>query len=274
VHVEIMADAHAARIDAVPAAALALPSRPRDGASVFDAMEPVELEHDGTHLRGYAAHPDVRGRVPAVLVMHSGVGIVHAVNVRVAHMLAERGYLAVCTDMYGARFEGASTEEAGVAYGESLADPERQRARTVAWFDEIARRPDVDDTRIAAIGFCFGGMTALELARSGADLRAAVSYHGILTTHRRAEPGTIPGRVVAYCGANDPYAPLADIDDLRHEMEHADVTYQITIFGGVGHGFTNPDAADLQLDGIRYDQLANDASWSGTQVLLHLVFSR
>jgi dienelactone hydrolase len=241
---------------------------------VFDAMEPVELEHDGTHLRGYAAHPDVRGRVPAVLVMHSGVGIVHAVNERVAHMLAARGYLAVCTDMYGARFEGASTEEAGVAYGESLSDPERQRTRTVAWFDEIARRADVDDTRIAALGFCFGGMTALELARSGADLRAAISYHGILTTHRRAAPGAIPGHVVAYCGASDPYAPLADVDDLRDEMERAGARYQITIFGDVGHGFTNPDAAELQLDGVRYDQLANDASWAGTEALLQHVLAR
>jgi hypothetical protein len=81
----------------------------------------------------------------------------------------------------------------GLAYGENLADPIGNARVTVAWFDEIARRPDVDDARIAAVGFCYGGMTVLELARSGANLTAAVSYHGILTTHAQAEPGHHPG---------------------------------------------------------------------------------
>jgi dienelactone hydrolase len=239
---------------------------------VFEGMAPVEFEHDGTRLCGYVARPDASGPVPAVLVMHSALGIAHGVNEPVARKLADQGYMAVCTDMYGAHLEGASVEEAELAYGKNLADPDRQRARTVAWFDEIARLPDVDAARVAAVGFCYGGTTVLELARSGADLRAAVSYHGILTTHRRAEPGTIPGHVVAYCGAGDPYAPLADVDELRAEMERAGVKYQVTIFGTAGHGFTDPDAARLELDGVRYDQLSNDLSWSGTLVLLQHIF--
>jgi len=240
---------------------------------MFEGMEPVEFEHDGTRLRGYAAHPAPSGPVPAVLVMHSALGIAHGVNEPVARKLAEEGYLAVCTDMYGAHLEGASVEDAGLAYGENLADPDRQRARAVAWFDEIARRPDVDDARIAAVGFCYGGMTVLELARGGVNLTAAVSYHGILTTHAQAAPGTIPGHVVAYCGASDPYAPLADVDGLRDEMQRAGAKYQVTIFGTAGHGFTDPDAARLQLDGVSYDELSNDLSWSGTLVLLQHVFS-
>ena len=190
---------------------------------MFEGMEPVEFEHEGTQLRGYAARPDTTGPVPAVLVMHSALGIAHGVNEPVARKLAAQGYLAVCTDMYGAHLEGAPMEDAGLAYGENLADPDRQRARTVAWFDEIARRSDVDDARIAAVGFCYGGTTVLELARSGADLKAAISYHGILTTHAPAEPGAIPGHVVAYCGAGDPYAPLAEVDALRDELQRAGV---------------------------------------------------
>jgi dienelactone hydrolase len=239
---------------------------------MFEGMEPVEVEHGGTTLRGHAARPDADGPVPAVLVMHSALGIAHGVNEPVARKLADQGYLAVCTDMYGGHLEGADIEDAGLAYAENLADPERHRERTVAWFDAIARRPDVDGSRVAAVGFCYGGTTVLELARSGADLRAVVSYHGILTTHRKAEPGAIRGHVVAYCGAGDPYAPLADVDALRDELERAGARYQVTTFGGVGHGFTDPEAARLGLEGVSYDELANDLSWNGTLVLLRHVF--
>ena len=94
---------------------------PEGGRGVFEGMEPVEFEHDGTQLRGYAARPDASGPVPAVLVMHSALGIAHGVNEPIARKLADQGYLAVCTDMYGAHLEGASMEDAGLAYGENLA---------------------------------------------------------------------------------------------------------------------------------------------------------
>jgi dienelactone hydrolase len=242
------------------------------GDAMLHELEPVELDHDGTLLRGYAARPEATGPAPAVLVMHSAVGVAHRVNEIAARALAAQGYVAVCTDMYGAHLEGASLEDAGLVYAENFAEPLRQRARTVAWFDTVARLEGVDAHRIAAIGFCYGGCTVLELARSGADLRAAVSYHGILTTLAPAEPGAIAGHVVAYCGAGDPYASLAEVDALRDEMTRAGAKYQITVFGAAAHGFTDPDAADLGLDGVYFDQLSNDLSWSGTLVLLEHVF--
>jgi dienelactone hydrolase len=242
---------------------------------MFEGMEHIEFEHDGTRLRGYAALPDTTEPAPAVLVMHSALGVAHEVNESTARKFAERGYVAICTDMYGAHLGGASVEDSGRAYAENLADREKQRARTIAWFDRIATRPDVDDERVAAVGFCYGGMTVLELARSGADLKAAVSYHGTLTTHARAEPGAIRGHVVAYCGAGDPYAPLEDVDNLRKEMLDAGVkNYQITIFGAAVHGFTDADAARLHLEGVEYDALSNDLSWTGTLLLLRYVFGR
>ena len=242
---------------------------------MFEGMEAVEFEHEGTRLRGYAALPAAGGPAPAVLVMHSALGVAHGVNESVARKLAEQGYVAVCTDMYGAHLVGAGIEDAGLAYAENLADPDRQRARTVAWLEAVAAREDVDAERIAAIGFCYGGTTVLELARSGADVKAVVSYHGILTTHARAVPGAVRAHVVAYCGAGDPYAPLTDVDALHQEFRDAGVTdYQITIFGAAGHGFTDPDAAELGLDGVAYDALSNDLSWQGTLVLLEHLFAR
>jgi dienelactone hydrolase len=240
---------------------------------VFEGMERIEFEHAGTLLRGYAVRPGGTGPFPAVLVMHSARGVAQMLNEATARKLGERGYVAVCTDMFGAHLAGAPVEDSGRAYAENLAEPEKQRARTIAWFDNIASRRDVDDERIAAVGFCYGGMTVLELARGGANLRAAVSYHGILTTHARAEPGAIRGHVVAYCGAADPYAPLEDVGNLHKEMRDAAVrNYQITIFGAAAHGFTDPEAARLHLDGVEYDALSNDLSWNGTLVLLQNVF--
>ena len=232
---------------------------------VFEDMEPIELEHEGTHLRGYAALPDAPGPSAAVLVMHSGLGIAHEMNEPVAQRLAAEGYVAVCTDMYGV----------GRTFNENDNAPDKQRARTVAWFDTIAARPDVDDERVAAVGHCYGGTTTLELARSGANVKAAVSYHGTLTTHAKAEPGAIRGHVVAYCGARDPMAPPEDIDTFHQEMRDAGVSnYQITVFGAAAHGFTDPDAAALNMDGVRYDALSNDLSWNGTLVLLQHLFGR
>jgi dienelactone hydrolase len=241
---------------------------------MFEGMDPVEFEHEGTLLRGYAALPGATKPAPAVLVMHSALGVSHKVNESTARKLADLGYIAVCTDMYGAHLEGAPMEDAGLAYAENHANPDKQRARTVAWFDQVASRPDVDRHRVAAVGFCYGGTTVLELARSGANVKAAISYHGILTTHAKAESGAVGAHVVAYCGAGDPYAPLADVDGLRQELSDAGATYQITIFGAAGHGFTDPEAGNLGLEGVYYDELSNDLSWDGTVVLLRHLFDR
>lgn len=241
---------------------------------MFEGMEPIELEHEGTLLRGYVARPAGEGPFPAVLVMHSAIGIAHKVNEPAAKKLAAQGYLAVCTDMYGAHLEGASGDEYGSAYAElQITNPAKQRARTVAWFDKVAARPDVDAARIGAIGFCYGGTTVLELARSGADVKAVMSYHGILTTYEKARPGVIKSQVVAYCGAGDPWAPHEHIEELRHEMidaGHRD--YQITIFGAADHGFTDPDAAELGREGVRFHELSNTMSWKGTLAMLEHAF--
>lgn len=241
---------------------------------MYEGMEVMDLEHEGTLLRGYVARPEGEGPFPAVLVMHSAIGIAHGVNEPAARRLAAEGYVAVCTDMYGADLFGAGAAEYGRIYHDlQVVNPAKQRDRTVAWHAAVAGRPDVDPGRIAAIGFCYGGTTALELARSGADLRAAVSYHGILTTYRPAEAGRIKAQVAVYCGAGDPWAPPEEVDGFHREMLDAGYRdYQLTVFGAADHGFTDPEAAAMNREGVVYHDLSNHLSWRGTIALLEHVF--
>ena len=242
---------------------------------MFETMQPIELEHAGTLLRGYVARPGGDQPRPAVLVMHSGMGIAHKEVVGpAATKLAALGYVAICTDMYGAHLEGAGQEGFAPAYQDLHIDnPAKQRARTVAWFDTVAKLPYVDNRRIAALGFCYGGTTSLELARSGADLLAAISYHGILTTYQKAEPGSLKGQIAVYTGAGDPWASAEDVAAFNREMidaGHRD--YQITLFGAADHGFTDKYAHEQKLEGLSYHELSSEVSWAGTLALLDHVF--
>lgn len=228
---------------------------------------PVEFEHAGARLTGEAARPAGAGPFPAVLVMHNALGLGEHVR-QTARELAALGYLAVATDMYGKGAMAGSPQQAGAAYEAVMTDPALLRDRVVAWFDHVSALPDVVPGKVAAIGFCFGGTCVLELARSGAPVRAVVSYHGILKTQAPARPGTVAGEVVAFCGAQDPYAPLADIEALRAELAAAGARHTITIFGEAAHGFTDPGADAMGREGIAYHALSARLSWAGTVELL------
>lgn len=231
-------------------------------------LTPFACSHDGVHLDGLIALPTGDGPFAAVLVMHNALGMGAQVR-RVALELAELGYAAIVTEMYGGGSSGTLTQqEAGAAYGALLQKPDHMRARTVAWFDAAAADPRIDPARIAAIGYCFGGQCVLELARSGADVRLVSSFHGILKTHAPAALGAVKAKVLAYCGGADPFAPANDIAALRAEMEAAGADHAITVFDGVEHNFTDPDAAALGMAGIAYDETAHRQSWDGTLAAL------
>jgi dienelactone hydrolase len=234
-------------------------------------MEPIECQHGDLLLRGFMARPTGSGPFPGVLVMHSALGLAHMVK-DIAHKLAALGYLAVATDMYGADAVIETPEQAGPYYMALLQSPEVLRARTATWFDAVAALPDVDAAKIAAIGYCFGGKCVLELARSGRDVKAAVSYHGLLTTHAPAQPGDITGEVAAWCGALDPFGPHDETEAFRLEMIAAEANWQITEFGKVAHGFTDAKA-EGGMPGIEYNLIADKTSWAGTLALLEVVFA-
>ena len=236
-------------------------------------LERFGCEHDGLALEGLVAKPEGQGPFPTVIVMHSALGLRHQVH-GTATRLAALGYLAVATDMYGAEIQAGGQEATGEAYMRFHENPALLRERVVTWFRAVAARPDVDASRIAAVGYCFGGWCVLELARSGVDVKAVVSYHGILTTHAPARKGEVNCEVVAYCGALDPYAPLDTIDALRQELTNAGARYTITTFGAAAHSFTDPDAAAMGMPGIAYNAIADRLSWAGTEALLEATLRR
>jgi dienelactone hydrolase len=230
-------------------------------------FETFGCDHAGFALEGLVARPQGDGPFPTVIVMHSANGLRHQVQGS-AQRLAQHGYLAVATDMYGPEVQAIGHPAAGEAYMNFHENPALLRERVVTWYNAIAARPDVDASRIAAIGYCFGGWCVLELARSGVDVKAVVSYHGILTTHAPARKGEVKCEVAAYCGALDPYAPMDTVDALREELTAAEVRYNISVFGAAAHSFTDPDAASMGMPGIEYNAIANRVSWAGTLALL------
>lgn len=227
---------------------------------------PVECIHGETRLRGELLRPTVEGTLPAVLMFPGATGPGKSFRDAMRE-LAHAGYLVVGIDMYGVEADISSPAAAGVHFTQLLEAPQTLRNRAVRWLETVCALPEVDPARIAALGYCFGGRCVLELARSGADLQAAVSYHGLLTTHAPARCGEVRARVVVWSGGKDPYAPVADLDSLRDELETAGADYQITLFGQAQHSFTDPDHDGIA-DGIAYDVLAHRIAWAGTLALL------
>ncbi|PLK26213.1 dienelactone hydrolase family protein [Novosphingobium sp. TH158] len=231
---------------------------------------PVYLEHDGTVLTGQAAMPKGLGPFPAVMVMHNALGIGPHVR-EVAGRLSALGYVAVATDMYGGGAPASEFAANTAAFERITGNPDLLRDRVCAWFERVSGMVEVVPDRVAAIGFCFGGTCVLELARSGAPARAVVSYHGILTSDRPMRAAAFPGAVQAWCGAQDPYAPLDHIEGLRAELEAAGANYTITTFGDAAHGFTDPAADSMGRPGIAYNAMAERISWAGTVAMLDSV---
>lgn len=233
-------------------------------------MRIATLEHEGAVLKGELFGGDAGPR-PGILVMHNALGLGTQVR-EVAAKLADLGYVALATDMFGAELDG-DPAKAGAYFAALQANPTLLRARLTAWHETLSGLPQVDAKRIAAIGYCFGGFCVLELARTGAPLKAAVSFHGLLGTQRFATPGTIQGQVAAWCGGQDPFVPLDHVETFRAEMAAAQASAQITVFSHAAHGFTDPDAGKMGRPGVAYDPLADQVSWAGALALLKSVLA-
>ena len=232
-------------------------------------LSTVTCRHEGANLQGQLALPASPGPHPAVMVMHNAHGLGPQVR-ESARLLAHEGYLALATDMYGDGIFHEDPSGAGASLGPLWKNPQLLRARVVAWYECLKERAEVATNRMAAIGYCFGGQCVLELARSGADLKAVVSYHGILTTAMPAKPGTVRAHVAVYTGAEDPYAPRKHVDDFQDEMQAAGARWQIMSFGRCCHAFTDTHIR-ANLPGLAYDPIADKVSWAGTLALLKAV---
>jgi dienelactone hydrolase len=233
-------------------------------------LRSLEYAHAGLVLKGELALPSGPGPHPGVLVMHDAHGLGELVRVR-ARRLAEAGYVAFATDMYGAGRHFADPKDCGPLFAEMQASPDLLRGRALAGLEVLRARPEVDVGRLGAIGFCFGGQCVIELARSGADLRAVVSFHGLLTTQRPARAGEVQAKVMALCGGKDPYAPAEHIEGFQAEMTAAGADWQTTVYGEAWHAFTDPNADKMPVPGVRYDPLVDKLSWAQATALLDAV---
>jgi dienelactone hydrolase len=233
----------------------------------------VDYRDETVNLRGYLAFDDkVSAPRPGVVVFHEGLGLGDFAMAR-ARMLAELGYVAFAADMFGDRRQARNLQEVATLVGDLRNQPQTLRARGRAALATLAALPQVDATRLAAIGFCFGGTVVLELARDGADLRAVVSFHGVLTTRMPAAAGKVKASVLVLTGADDPLAPPEQVRVFEDEMRAAEVRdWQVISYGNTLHGFTNPAADGSMLRTALYSAQADRRSWASMRSLLDEVF--
>jgi len=231
-------------------------------------IEELSYEHAGTTFRGVIQRPAVSppaARHGGVLIVHGGGGLSAHERERVAYYAAH-GYVAYAADMFGEVF--ADRARGMAVIGGLLADPPLLRARARAALRTLADRTEVDAQRLAVVGHCFGGYVALELARDGAPVRAAISLHGRLVTAAPARVGEMSARVLACTGADDPFCTRADRTAFEDEMTAARVDWQHHVYGGVLHGFSVPSIDAATTPGCAYNADADRRSSAATLALL------
>jgi dienelactone hydrolase len=233
---------------------------------------PVEYKEGDTVLEGFEVHDDaLQGKRPAVLVVHQWKGLGDYEKKR-AEMLARLGYNVFAADIYGKGVRPQSPSEAGAQAGKYKSDRALLRARVRAGLDVLARHELTDPKRIAAIGYCFGGTTVLELARSGADVVGVVSFHGGLSSPTPGDARNIKAKVLACHGADDPNVPPKEVAAFEDEMRLGGVDWQLIAYGGAVHSFTDWDAGSDNSKGAAYNERADRRSWEAMKQFFAEVF--
>jgi dienelactone hydrolase len=233
----------------------------------------VTYEHGGVNLIGHLAWDDaVPGKRPGVLVVHEWWGLNDYARKR-AEQLAAMGFVAFAVDMYGEGKVTTHPQEAGQMAAAVRKDIKTFQGRAQAGLKVLQDHELVDARRIAAIGYCFGGATALVLAYTGADLAAVVSFHGALPVPGPDQAKAIKAKILICHGALDSFIPEATIQKVRDAFEQAKVDYEINYYGGAVHSFTVPDADKAGMKGIAYNAEADQRSWRDMLRLFGEVFA-
>jgi len=223
--------------------------------------------------RGFLAFDEtLQGKRPGILVVHEAWGLGDHAMER-AQMLAKLGYVALAADMYGGRRQATDLPTAMGLIGDLRTNPKKLRARAGAAIAALKALPNVDGGKLAAIGFCFGGTTVLELARGGADLCGVVSFHGGLETAAPAEAGAVKAKVLVCTGADDPMIPPAQVVGFEEEMRQSGADWQVIAYGGTVHSFTNPHAGKVvALPGVVYNERSDKRSWATMRAFFDEIF--
>lgn len=234
--------------------------------------ETVHYTHEGEELRGYVAYDDaVEGPRPGVMVVHQWKGLTEYERRR-ARQLAELGYVGFAADVYGADTRPATSHEAALASGTFREDRRLYRRRLIAGLDFMRSRKRVDEDDLAAIGYCFGGTGVLELARSGVDLDAVVSFHGGLSTPNPDQTGPVNTAVQVHHGARDPNVTQQDLISFWNEFNRTDADWDVRIYSNAVHSFTQKNAGDEPSTGQAYNRRADRLSWKAMKQLFEDTF--
>ena len=236
-------------------------------ASLLAAVQSkaVTYKDDETVLTGYLYWNDeVEGKRPGVLVIHEWWGLNDYAQKR-ASMLAELGYVAFAADMYG---DGRVTDKPAQAkewMQEVTADVEGWRARAQLGLDQLNASGMVDGDKLAAIGYCFGGASVLQMSYASAPVKGVVSFHGALPAAPEEAKGKIGPHILVLHGNADSFIAPEVVTNFRAKLEAAGANWEMNTYGGVRHGFTNPDAASFGIENLQYDAAADRKSWQRMQ---------
>jgi len=234
----------------------------------------VDYVHDGVALQGYLVYDDAsEAKRPGVVVVHDWMGLGDYGNMR-ADMLAQMGYIAFAVDIYGADNLPKNTDEAAALSGSFKKDRNLLRQRAAAGLEVLKSHPLTDPDRIAAIGYCFGGTTVLEMARAGLPLAGVVSFHGGLDSPNPQDGKNIKGKVLVLHGADDPFVSPENLKAFKSEMEQAGVDLRFIAYPGAVHSFTQPKADDDPFDGTAYNKAADEDSWEQMQQFFDEIFKQ
>jgi len=242
------------------------------GAQAKLVTQAVDYQQDGTVLEGYLAYDDaVKGKRPGVLVVHEWWGLNDYAKKR-AEQLAQLGYVAFAADMYGKGVVTKDPQEAGKLAGQLRGQPLlRQRAQ--AGLKVLAQNELADPRRLAAIGFCFGGSTVLELAYAGAPLAGVISFHGGLPAPNPEDLKNLTAKILVLHGADDPLIKPEEIAAFQAALRQGGADWQMIYYGGAVHSFSNPEAGAAHIKGVAYDPKAAARSWRHMQVFFEEIFS-
>lgn len=232
----------------------------------------VGYAHDGTRMTGLLVAPrDARG-LPAVLLVHDAFGLSEDM-ISIARRIAELGLAVFAADVWGERTQPASESEIGPLIGSMTADRTRWMARLVAAHEEAREQPEIDGSAVVVLGYCFGGSSALEYVRTGADVRGVVSVHGGLDLLEDDwSASCASARVLVCTGAADPLATAAQRERLETSMTSAGLAWELDLYSGARHAFTSPRAKDSPNPDLAYDARATARAWNATTALLHELF--
>ncbi len=236
----------------------------------------VEYKADDVTMKGYLVYDDsMKGKRPGVLVVHEWWGLNQYARRR-ARMLAELGYTALAVDMYGGGKTATHPKDAGKFAAEVTQNMPQEKARFLAAMKLLENEPTVDKKRIGAIGYCFGGGVALQMALLGVDLSGVASFHGSLGSLKSEDASKVKAKLLVCTGAADPFVPKETVEGFKKEMDSAGVDYTLISYEGAQHSFTNPQADEngkkFNLP-LAYNKKADEESWNEMKKFFTAVFT-